>query len=131
MTYKNIPAILALVVILSLGLVSMAAAQEQEMQQGNEPEAGQMETQEELQKDVQKMQEIGEKLTAIKEDTLDSNPELQKELEDFQKTQEELQEKGEQLQKDIEAAMLDQDPETEGLLEEYTEIRQKLQPFMQ
>ncbi|MFP4167888.1 MAG: hypothetical protein ACLFSY_03445 [Desulfonatronovibrionaceae bacterium] len=131
MTYKNIPAILALVVILSLGLVSMATAQEQEMQQGNKPEAGQMETQEELQKDVQKMQEIGEKLTAIKEDALDSNPELQKELEDFQKTQEELQEKGEQLQKDIEAAMLDQDPETEGLLEEYTEIRQKLQPFMQ
>lgn len=134
MTCKRISFVLALMAILCLTLSFPAAAQDKEQgdkAKGQEKaEQAQMSKQAQMQKDVQRMQELGQKLTKIREEAINSNPDLKKELDDFKKSQQELQEKGKQLQKDIEEAMKKQDPKTKDLLKEYTTIRKRMQPFM-
>lgn len=132
MTCKRISAVLAFTAILCLTLSLPAAAQDKEQgKKAGAQEKAQMSKQAQMQKDVQRMQELGQKLTKIREEAINSNPELKKELDDFKKSQQELQEKGKQLQKDIEEAMKKQNPKTKDLLKEYTSIRKRMQPFMQ
>jgi len=82
MTCKRISAVLAFTAILCLTLSLPAAAQDKEQgkKAGAQEKAqkAQMSKQAQMQKDVQRMQELGQKLTKIREEAINSNPELKK-----------------------------------------------------